>query len=99
MKKAKMYIRSPKNRGMLLSANKISVLEKVLPCEEALVTHIQMQRIMVQKDESYRPEALHIQIKREIFSEIIRKLGEGFEKGIPLILQSDALPICIIESE
>lgn len=82
MKKQKMYIPvyTYKKYGekvlsnvTLVNANKIKELEEFIPSEEVLQTHLQIQKIKVQKDENYKPEPLYLTIKKSIFNTIIEK--------------------------
>lgn len=111
MKKPKMYIPvyTYKKYGekmlsnvTLVNANKIKELEEFIPSEEVLQTHLQIQKIKVQKDENYKPEPLYLTIKKSIFNTIIEKVvfkgGQGVDRErIPLVFQYPALPICIIQ--
>lgn len=111
MKKPKMYIPvyTYKKYGekmlsnvMLINANKIKELEEFIPSEEALQTHLQIQKIKVQKDENCKPEPLYLTIKKSIFNTIIDRIISKGRQGvdrerIPLVFQYPALPICIIQ--
>ena len=109
-RKTKLYIptkREGKN-VILLSANKIPQLEEILPSEEALVTHMQIQHIKVKQDEKYSPEPLIIHIEKEKFGEIFQRFILGSHKldevsiknqCIPLVTAWPAIPICLIYSE
>lgn len=84
----------------LLNANKIEGLEKYLPETEALEVHMKIQRIKLQRDENYKPQPLYIPIERDIFNSLIEKIqaknNQALKDCIPLVLQSQAIPICIL---
>lgn len=56
----------------LLNAANIPHLKDILPDEETLITHMQIQRVKVEMDENYTPIPFEICIESSIFSEIIK---------------------------
>lgn len=102
---AKMFIPITMANGKttVISANKIEQLRKYLPSIEALSIHMEIQRLNVMKDESYKPNPLCIEIPKGDFELIINKISNKasniHRNLIPLVLQFPAIPICIIKAK
>lgn len=90
------------SKHTLVSANKIKELEDILPTEEMILTHQQIQRLKVLKDDKYKPEPLYLSIDRGIFESVINlvkkktNMNLNLKDHIPLVIQSNNLPIVII---
>lgn len=87
-------------RVTLLNASKIPILREIVPDEETLITHMQIQHLKVKKDSKYRPCPFEIFIESSKFTEIskvIRRYGKITERDhIALFRGYPAVPICII---
>lgn len=84
----------------LLNASNIPYLKDILPDEETLITHMQIQRVKVEMDEKYTPVPFEICIESSIFSEIIRVIQREDRltnrNQIALFTAYPGIPIVII---
>lgn len=87
-------------RVTLLNASKIPILKEIIPDEETLITHMQIQTLKVKKDSKYQPVPFEIFIESSKFTEINKSI-QRYDKlanrnHIALFRGWPALPICII---
>lgn len=88
------------SKATLLNASKIPLLRDILPDEETLITHVQIQRVKFQKDDKYRPKPFEIQLEKSKFNEIINEVKKKHSGAsgthIALFTQYPGVPVCII---
>lgn len=85
----------------LLNASKIPILKDILPDEETLQVHMQIQKVKVMKDQNYKPIPFEICLESSIFTKIIteiKKVNKDFvtDKHVALFTAWPAFPICNI---
>lgn len=89
------------NKTTLLNASKIPILKDIVPDEETLQVHMQIQKIKVAKDANYKPVPFEICIESSIFTKIIteiKKVNKDFitDEHVALFTAWPAFPICNI---
>ena len=104
-KKQKYYIENGNKNRSLICANNIELLEPYLPENDKVQAHMIYERLACKKVKERRPKPLLIPVENTIFNALINELvREKHWKRvweapcIPLILQSNNLPIAIIIS-
>lgn len=95
---------SKQMKATLLNANKIPILRDIIPFEEALITHLQIQRIKLEKDKNYKPKPFVVTVEKSIFTGILnemKKKNNNVEKSghIALFGQYPGIPVCFIVPE
>lgn len=111
MKKLKLYAKFvfPKyigeksfNTSIMLNAEKIDGLSSYIPTEEMIQLHLAAERIKVEQDKDYKPFPLMIKVKEEDYNKAMKDIKTKCKVDcvfIPLVAQTDALPVCILASE
>lgn len=87
-------------RATLLNASKIPLLKDIIPDVETLKTHMQIQRLEVEKDKKYQPKPFEIKLEKSKFTEIINhikaKNKDAASNQISLVTQWPAIPLVVI---
>lgn len=85
----------------LLNASKIPILKDILPDIETLQAHLSLQKVLVQKDNKYRPKPFEIKLEKSKFTDIIREIKKKNKDApsnhIALFTAYPGVPICTIE--
>lgn len=88
-------------KATLLNASKIAILKDILPDTETLQTHLELQKVLVQKDNKYRPKPFVIQLEKSKFTEIIKEVKKKNKDApsthVALFASYPGVPLCIIE--
>lgn len=89
------------NKVTLINALKVPLLKEILPDEETLKVHMQIQRIKVERDENYQPASFEICLEKSKFTNIIKEVKKKnkdvvIKDNLPLFTAWPGLPICLI---
>lgn len=105
---AKLYVMVPRRKVKtgrvsvcLVNANKLRAFKGNLPTKEILRTHFQIEKLRLEKDKTYTPQPLYLEVEKEKFFEMYKEvygkdtsIGEG-ASNIALTL-GQSVPCCII---